>query len=272
MKDIIVIKGNQNGLSISMSKEADFDEIKQSLADKLSQAKNFFGNNKVIIRFEGRKLTSEEADVLVGVIQKNTHLIILCVELDHDDYDEKNNRILNELRTTLKAELYADIRNEIQKELEMNIEKEISQKFKESYREKIVEEVKESLKEDSGAYFYYNNLRSGQQIISDQSVIVLGNVNNGSRIESGGSVIVLGKLKGVVHAGLKDERAVVIALEMRPLQIKIGHIIGKSSDEIIKGNGKIDPEVAFVEFDRIVIDTLENHVFKEYHPSKKSTI
>lgn len=269
MKDIIVIKGNQNGLSISMSNEASFEEVKQNLAEKLYQAKNFFGNNKVIIRFEGRKLSTDEADDLVDVIQKNTHLVILCVEMDFIDYDEKNIKILNELRTSLKDELYSDIRSEIQKELESNIEKEIKEKLKDNYREKIVKEVKESLKEDCGSFFYYNNLRSGQQIISDQSVIVLGNVNNGARIESGGSVIVLGKLKGVVHAGLKDERAVVIALEMRPLQIKIGHIIGKASDETIKGTHRIDPEVAFVEFDRIVIDALENHVFKEYHQPRK---
>ncbi len=79
--------------------------------------------------------------------------------------------------------------------------------------------------------FYKGTLRSGQVFEADGSVVVLGDVNPGGKVVAKGSVIVLGSLKGNIFAGVDgNENAFVVALEMSPMQIKIGDIIARSSD------------------------------------------
>ena len=102
--------------------------------------------------------------------------------------------------------------------------------------------------------FYKGTLRSGQVFEADGSVVVLGDVNPGGKVVAKGSVIVLGSLKGNIFAGVDgNENAFVVALEMSPMQIKIGDIIARSSDsgvnKISKGKNKskiLEPKIAYV--------------------------
>jgi septum site-determining protein MinC len=84
-------------------------------------------------------------------------------------------------------------------------------------------------------------LRSGNRVIYEGNVVVLGDVNPGAEIVAGGSVIIWGRLRGVVHAGAEgDEEAVVCALELLPTQLRIAGEIAVSP----KKQGKSQPEVA----------------------------
>ena len=122
----------------------------------------------------------------------------------------------------------------------------------------------------SEGLFYKGTLRSGQVLESETSVIVLGDVNPGGRIISAGNVIVLGSLRGNVFAGANgDEHAFVVALEMSPMQIKIGEIIARSSDagtKITKGRNKtkvIEPKIAYVYDQNIYIEDLEQNALDD---------
>lgn len=96
--------------------------------------------------------------------------------------------------------------------------------------------------------FYKGTLRSGQQIESQTSLVVLGDVNPGAKIIAKGNIVVLGALKGIAYAGADgDPGCFVAALEMDPVQIKIGDYIGRSADkkETAKGfRRKAKPEAA----------------------------
>jgi septum site-determining protein MinC len=119
---------------------------------------------------------------------------------------------------------------------------------------------------DSGQ-FYKGTLRSGQVLESEGSLIVLGDVNPGGRIIAAGNVIVLGSLRGNVVAGVNgNENCFVVALEMNPMQIKIGEIIARSSDSAPKKKGKIkgvEPKIAYVEEGNIYIEDLEQEVLED---------
>jgi septum site-determining protein MinC len=53
-------------------------------------------------------------------------------------------------------------------------------------------------------------------------VVVLGDVNPGAEIIAEGNVIIWGRLRGMVHAGSKGNRAAVIcALDLSPMQLRI---------------------------------------------------
>jgi septum site-determining protein MinC len=67
-------------------------------------------------------------------------------------------------------------------------------------------------------------------------------------------VVVIGTLRGVVHAGYPDnQRAVVIALNLTPLQLRIGPLIA-IPEEGQNHRGVRHPEVARVLDDQIVIE------------------
>lgn len=120
--------------------------------------------------------------------------------------------------------------------------------------------------------FYKGTLRSGQVLEAESSIIVLGDVNPGGRIIAKGNVIVLGSLRGNVFAGANgNEDAFVVALEMNPMQIKIGDVIARSSDGTapkVKNKNKnknkgVEPKISFVEDGNIYIENLDQDILED---------
>lgn len=137
-------------------------------------------------------------------------------------------------------------------------------KMREDYFKKAVEEKLEELSAHTGQ-FYKGTLRSGQVLESESSIIILGDVNPGARVISKGNVVVLGSLKGMVFAGANgNQSAFVVALEMAPMQIRIGDVIARSSDGTsLKASKNIDPKIAFVEDGNIYIEKLDKNVLSD---------
>jgi septum site-determining protein MinC len=104
----------------------------------------------------------------------------------------------------------------------------------------------------SEAAIVRRTVRSGQSIRYPGHVVVYGDVNPGGEIVAGGDVIVWGKLNGVVHAGATgDDRAIVGALQLAAMQLRIGNHIARAPDNRTQGQGV---EVARVSNGRIVIE------------------
>lgn len=119
--------------------------------------------------------------------------------------------------------------------------------------------------------FYKGTLRSGQQIESQTSLIVLGDVNPGAKVIAKGNIVVLGALKGIAYAGADgDDRCFVAALEMDPVQIKIGDHIGRSADKKesskgIRRKAKTEatvPQIATVYEQQILIEPISSGLLK----------
>jgi septum site-determining protein MinC len=100
-------------------------------------------------------------------------------------------------------------------------------------------------------------LRSGQAVRYPGHIVVSGDVNPGAEIIAGGDVIVWGKLRGTVHAGaMGDDSAVVCALQLQPMQLRIGGHIARSP-EGNKGKQGVRPEMARVQGEEIVAELWE---------------
>ncbi len=111
--------------------------------------------------------------------------------------------------------------------------------------------------------FYRGTLRSGQVLESDSSVIILGDVNPGAKIISAGNIVILGALKGNVYAGANgDESSFVVALDMNPVQIRIGDTIARCSDKP-KKSSKSETKIAYVDGGNIYIDPLNKEVLND---------
>lgn len=81
----------------------------------------------------------------------------------------------------------------------------------------------ESALSGEAALFVQKTMRSGFKVAYQGHVVVLGDVNPGAEIVATGCVVVWGHLRGTVHAGADgDHTAVVCALDLSPMQLRIG--------------------------------------------------
>ena len=118
--------------------------------------------------------------------------------------------------------------------------------------EKALNEKLMELSSQTGQ-FYKGNLRAGDVLESEASIVVIGDVEKGAKVMARGNIIVLGSLKGAAHAGVTGNlNAVVVAFEMAPSQVKIsdltflkaekgGHL-GRGPMMILVENGRICSE------------------------------
>jgi septum site-determining protein MinC len=94
------------------------------------------------------------------------------------------------------------------------------------------EESRKFSVEDLGeetALFLSRTLRSGTRIEFAGHVVVLGDVNPGAEVIAQGNVMVWGRLRGMVHAGSKGNRAAMIcALDLSPTQLRIADEVAGS--------------------------------------------
>lgn len=147
-------------------------------------------------------------------------------------------------------------------ELEIACVVDHNQEREENFR-RVLEKKEPAEGTDSGQ-FYKGTLRSGQILESETSVVILGDVNPGSKVIAVGNIVVLGALKGTAWAGITgNEKAFVAALEMNPVQIRIGDVIARSTDKKQKAKKVTEPQIAFVEDGNIYIDALCKEVLNE---------
>ncbi|HWP97667.1 MAG TPA: septum site-determining protein MinC [Syntrophomonadaceae bacterium] len=95
------------------------------------------------------------------------------------------------------------------------------------------------------------NVRSGQKIRSEGSVLIWGDVHESAEITAAGDIIVLGRLQGIAHAGCYGEMSsIVFALQLTPSQIRIGNRVSRASGDSIKNSR---PEIAYWDAENICI-------------------
>lgn len=232
MSQPVIIKSNKYGLHLILDRSLPFDELLDAVAGKFRESDKFFKDAKVAVSFEGRNLTQQEETMLIDTITGNTSLEILCV-IDNDPKQEEH----------------------IRKQIEL---------YQMSIQSPYLE---------SGAHFYRGTLRSGQAIESEAGIVVVGDVNPGASVSANGSIVILGTVKGNVYAGLGgDESAFVVALDMDPIQIRIGSILAKSPDKPLrrrrrrrsaKETASPVPQIAFAKDGMICIEPLSKELLND---------
>ncbi len=110
--------------------------------------------------------------------------------------------------------------------------------------------------DDANAKVVFGTLRSGQRVETPFSLVVIGDVNPGADLVAGGDIIVVGNLRGTAHAGAYDDESydrVIVSLKMQPMQLRIGSVISRGSDEDVSGT-----EVARIDNRRIIVEAFNS--------------
>ncbi|MGN0505539.1 MAG: septum site-determining protein MinC [Lachnospiraceae bacterium] len=131
--------------------------------------------------------------------------------------------------------------------------------------ERFKKRVDEALMEfdNASGQFHKGNLRSGQVLETETSIIILGDVNPGASVVSKGNIIILGSLKGTAFAGASgSHNCFVVAMGMQPMQIRIADIIARSPDHPAEEETH-EPKIAFLEDGNIYIEPLSKSVLND---------
>lgn len=130
--------------------------------------------------------------------------------------------------------------------------------FEKALNEKLME-----LNQASGQ-FVKGNLRSGQVLEMETSIIVIGDINPGASITSKGNIIVIGSLKGTAFAGAGgNTNAFVFALHMNPVQIRIADTIARAPDNAKPKKEQKESKIAFLENGNIYIEPVNRKVLSD---------
>jgi len=221
--ELFTIKGLKSGPTFLFDEHAAFPDILHAVEEELARAKGFFRDSPVVLHFGDRALRKEEWRELKEVLHREGLLLRYAVAAT----------------TTSRELLYKEglpVRDSL---LLPGQEKKAAP----------VEAVNRG-----NALYLRRSLRSGQSEVFEGDVMLVGDVNQGAEVIAGGDAIVFGTLRGMVHAGYPDNRdAIVIALNLMPLQLRIGPFIARA-DEGQNHRRVPRPEVARVKEERIVIE------------------
>ncbi|MEN3028576.1 MAG: septum site-determining protein MinC [Aquificaceae bacterium] len=165
--------------------------------------------------------------------------------------------LIEEIKRKISSRLFEgsyvliEDRGFLKKEEVESLEKALSEKSIKSIKRLSLEDREKIGKER--LLIVQRHLRSGQKVEHNGDILVLGDVNKDAQVIATGNIIVMGKLRGVAMAGaLGDERAVVVALEMEPQQIRIGRKVAIKDEGERTSPGY--PEVARVENGNIILE------------------
>ena len=238
MESSVVIKGTKHGITVVLNESASYENLKQQIRDKFIASSKFFGNAAMALGFEGRNLTFEQQKEIADIISDVSQLNIVCLV---DDDKEREIRYEEAVKKALESQLA-----------------------------KIKEKTLASNNKEQNNNCLNNTLKEGQfyKGEAESSIVILGDVNPGGRVIAKGNIIVLGSLKGNAFAGGDgNENAFVVALDMDPMQIRIGDVIARSSDseprKKLKVSKTIQPKIAFVDNGNIYIENLEQSVIDD---------
>ena len=209
MSDTVQIKGIRDGLLITLGEGA-WDEVQQNLLTQLDEQADFLRGARLALDVGGHVLKAAELGKLRSDISERE--LTLWAVLSASPTTEQTAQTLG-----------------------------LATRIGKPQPEYPPARLDTHLQYSEQAVLVHRTLRSGFSLNHAGHVIVLGDVNPGAEIIASGSVIVWGHLRGVVHAGAEgDELAVVCALDLSPMQLRIAGQIAITPNR----RGKSQPEMA----------------------------
>ncbi|MCR4716243.1 MAG: septum site-determining protein MinC [Lachnospiraceae bacterium] len=275
MSQAVVIKGNKYGITLALDKDMPFDELLDKIKKKFNASAKFFDTKEELaICFEGRELNTEEQTTILdiideevtahfGVIIENSELIdqIFKAKLKGEELIEEDE----------ESDEVEETKDESEDKIELISKDNVSvipthaPKGTTGSIDNVSSNVKEIEVSDDLGHFYRGTLRSGQSIEFASSIVVIGDVNPGAKVIAKGNIIVIGSLKGAAYAGVNgNKNSFIIALDMDPMQLRIGNLYARSPDSKgflkKKKHAVQQMQIAYVEGDNIYIEPINRTV------------
>ncbi len=268
---IITARGTEDGLVIRIDGRSDWPEILQELTSFLGDRKRFLQGGEVAIEWLDRLPTKEQSETLETLLKQDYDIEVVGRRRRSPRLVANRGGKGGEAARGADSEEAVSLFDKIERsryvtksaqesgidELSLTLSDAESEgsSLSQDQLKRITELLGEDtfLEEDANARILYGTLRSGQRVETPFSLVVIGDVNPGADLIAGGDIIVLGNLRGTAHASAYDddcEGRVIISLQMQPMQLRIGSVISRGSDESARG-----AEIARIEDRRIIVES-----------------
>ena len=222
--ELIRLKGTGDGVKIYLSADVPFQELLTALQEKLRAWRKFFGTGHCNMYFIGRELDKSDTlrlEAVVGALLPESTILYGerkigdTVKLP-DEFVREMNKIDEEKEETKPDD--TEDNSPAETDDADVIDMESTMQF-----ERIRDVVTSNFK-SSRARLYEGAVRAGRVVESDGHLVLVGDVERGGTLIANGNVIVIGSLLGSVQAGCMGNReAYIIALDMRPTDLRIAH-------------------------------------------------
>lgn len=223
MKNPVIIKSFQNGLSIYLDEELPFAELLNEIAYKFKESAHFFKDASMVISFEGRSLSDQEERQLVNTITANSALNVMCIMGKNEETNKNFVKALQKVSYHQQALENA------------------GQFYKGTLKDGQVLETENSL-------IVLGDVYPGASIISNKDIVVLGGLYGqayaGGNGEEGHFVVAL---------EMSPEK-----LKIGDFKYKTSE---KQSKWSIKP--KIQPKIAYVEDARVIIEPITKELLND---------
>lgn len=223
MKNPVIIKSFQNGLSIYLDEEMPFAQLLEEIAFKFKESAHFFKDASMVLSFEGRSLSDQEERQLVNTITANSALNVMCIMGKNDETNKNFVKALQKVSYHQQAMENA------------------GQFYKGTLKDGQVLETENSL-------IVLGDVYPGASVISNKDIVVLGGLYGqayaGGNGEEGHFVVAL---------EMSPEK-----LKIGDFKYKTSE---KQSKWSIKP--KIQPKIAYVEDARVIIEPITKELLND---------
>lgn len=231
MGEAVSFKGNKDGIVLLLDCSIDFEILCQMIVQKLWQSRSFLGEHTTLVINSGDSCLDDAQQLA---------LKILLQSLGHE------------------VKYFLPEKNPVQKQKVQEEHVPEPEPVQPGYTEKNQNVVQRELLDVEhylarGALAIRKNVRSGQKISYDGTLIVFGDVNAGAELVATGHILVLGTLRGLAHAGCwGDKNAIVYATQLCSLQLRIAEMIARAPDG--ENTERHVPEIARIIDNYLVIE------------------
>ncbi len=237
MPGAVTIKGRSGGVLVEIGK-GHWADLVVVLQDRLARAGNFFRNGSVALDLGARTLHEQDLRALYRLLAQHELKLGLIRTASSETF-----------QLALSLGLAAHLEQAESKLLT------------------VAQPTLSNLTEEHH-FVYSGHLRAGQVLQRREHILVIGDVNPGGTVISDGDVLVWGHLRGVAHAGASgDRRAVIVALDLSPVQLRIQELLAIAPDTQRKGWGPWKrsvikhPEIAYLANNEIVVEAWDASKF-----------
>jgi septum site-determining protein MinC len=243
----VEVKGWRNGLLLIIPPDEEWSTVLGQVDARLDEARarSFWRGAQTTIDCGGRFVSLEELDGLLDRVKSAYGLVPIAIVAS-----DAATRAAGEKLALVSYEEMPVIRKPPRREFESIAPAAAETPVSPETPEKAAAST-------NNALYLRQTVRSGQRIVNDGHIVICGDVNAGAEIMAKGDVIVFGTLRGLAHAGCYgDESAQIVALSLRPPQLRIAGKIARSPEEAGKtsaGSAERTPDVARIENGEIQI-------------------
>ncbi|MEB3330297.1 MAG: septum site-determining protein MinC [Candidatus Sericytochromatia bacterium] len=226
----VTLKGTPRGVVLGLPQTGPWEELEQAVDAKLAAAHSLLAGARVIIDLGARALDAERLTAFRVRVAERFSVEVAAARAEDDD--------------TQGAVLAAGL------DLVEAI----------AGGEAPAEGAEAGFSLPNNAHYLRQTIRSGQSLRHFGNVVICGDINPGAEVIATGDIIVFGTLRGVAHAGAAgDEGAQIVAINLRPTQIRIAGFIARSPDSAAPPLSKY-PEVARIQGGEIHILPLRDTI------------